>query len=132
MHPKSVPVWLHSSLQRLYPPLLLSRQIEWIRWLVPVSAMVLVLAHQTIEQLWFPDASEFHFAVDTLVYGLIGPIVIWAALDWIKDRVALKEKNKVELVQTHTALTSLNQRISFLLNVNRRLAKSPTKTRSRN
>ena len=120
-------VWFQSTLRRWHPrrwhpPQLLSRQIEWIRWLVPLSALLLVLAHQTIEQLWFPDDAEFHFAIDTLIYGLFGPIIIWTALDWIKHRVALKEHAEVELVQTHADLTSLNRRMSFLLSVNQRLA----------
>ncbi|MBI5030915.1 MAG: GAF domain-containing sensor histidine kinase [Chloroflexi bacterium] len=109
-------------MRRLHLPPLLSRQIEWIRWLVPLLAMFMVLAHQIIEQMWFPDESEFHFMIDMFAYGFAGPFIIWTALDWIKQRVEVKEKAEVELVQAHTDLTSLNQRISFLLNVNQRLA----------
>ena len=107
-----------------HSPILLSTQIAWLRWLVPLFALLLVLAHQTTEQLWFPDNGTFHFAVGMIVYGLLGPLVVWLAMGWIKHRVALKEKAEADLIQAHADLTSLNRHVSFLLNVNQRLAKA--------
>ncbi|OGO36105.1 MAG: hypothetical protein A2Z03_08965 [Chloroflexi bacterium RBG_16_56_8] len=103
-------------------PILLSNQIAWLRWLVPLFALLLVLAHQIVERLWFPDDSAFHFAANIIVYGVLGPSIVWLALGWIKRKVAHKEKAEAELVQAHSDLTSLNRRVSFLLHVNQRLA----------
>ena len=103
-------------------PTLLSKQIAWLRWCVPLAAFLIVLVHQIVEDLWFADATQLHFVADTFFYGLLGPLGIWLALGWINHRVTRKEKAEAELVQAHVDLTSLNQRISFLLTVNQRLA----------
>lgn len=103
----------------------LSQQIARLAWLVPLLSFALVIAHQVVEFFWLHDASEFHFLADTLVYGMLGPVIVWFALGWIKRRVMLKEKAENELVHAHAELTSLNHRISFLLNVNQRLAQAP-------
>jgi len=130
MIPNSLLAPIESLVERVRPPrvprlpILLSKRIGWLRWLVPLFALLLVLAHQTIEQLWFPDNSAVRFAAGIIVYGLLGPLVVWLALGWIKRRVALKEKAEADLVQAHADLTSLNRRVSFLLNVNQRLAKA--------
>jgi len=84
-------------------------------------ALLLVLIHQTAEYLWFSTSHELHFASALLVYGLIGPAIVWLALGWTQRKVAIKEAAEAELVQTHAELTRLNRRVSFLLQVSQRL-----------
>lgn len=102
----------------------LSDQIARLRWRVPLLALLLVLAHQTAKQVWFPQARAVNFVVDTLTYGLLGPAVVWLALGWTQRRVVIKERAEAELVQAHAELTRLNRRISFLLNVSQRLGEA--------
>lgn len=51
-------------------PTLLSKQIAWLHWCVPLAAFLIVLVHQIIEDLWFTDATQLHFVADTFFYGL--------------------------------------------------------------
>jgi two-component system nitrate/nitrite sensor histidine kinase NarX len=114
---------LQHFLQRLrHPTLPLSEQIARLRWQVPLLALFLVLAHQSLEHFWFAASARFTFISEMLIYGVSGPLVVWLALGWIKHKVALKEAAEAELVQAHAELTRLNRRISFLFEINRRLS----------
>lgn len=96
----------------------LSRQINHLRWLVPLFALALVIAHQVVEHLWFVPTNPYMIASEIFVYGLVGPAVMWLALGWTRAKVARKESADAELLQ-------LNHRIAFLLRVNQRLSETP-------
>ena len=110
--------------QAARPPAPLSQQIARLRWQVPLFALLLVLVQQTGKRLWFSGAGTFNLAAEIVLYGLLGPGVVWLALGWIGHQAALKEKAEAELVRTHAELTRLNRRISFLLKVNQRLSEA--------
>lgn len=131
---------LRQALQRLTPwdrgqpevdplPVLLSQQIRRLRWEVPLFALLLVFAHQIVEHFWFPGAYVFNSAIELLVYGLVGPLVVWLALGWVQRKVTIKEAAESELVQAHAELTQLNRRVSFLLRVNQRLGEAADEER---
>ncbi|MBM4421854.1 MAG: GAF domain-containing sensor histidine kinase [Chloroflexi bacterium] len=103
---------------------LLSEQIGHLRWQVPLAALLLVLAHQTIEHVWFAQAESLNITSEIVVYGLGGPLALWLALGWIKRKIALNEAAGVDLAQAHDQLTGLNQRVSFLLGVSQRLGEA--------
>ncbi len=116
---------LAKRLRRLHlfrPTIPLSEQIVRLRWQAPLFALLLVLVHQIAEHLWFANADDFNFAADVVVYGLIGPALVWFAMGRIQHRVALKEIAEAELAQTHAELTRLNRRISFLLKISQRVS----------
>ncbi|MEK6572865.1 MAG: GAF domain-containing sensor histidine kinase [Chloroflexota bacterium] len=100
----------------------MSQQIAHLRWQAPMFALLLVLIHQIAGHLWFANADDFNFVADVVVYGLIGPAIVWFAMGRIQHRVALKEAAEAELVQAHAELTRLNRRISFLLKINQRVS----------
>ncbi len=110
--------------QAARPPAPLSQQIARLRWQVPLFALLLVLVQQIGKRLWFSGAGTFNLAADVILYGLLGPGVVWLTLGWIGHQAALKEKAEAELVRTHAELTRLNRRISFLLKVNQRLSEA--------
>jgi nitrate/nitrite-specific signal transduction histidine kinase len=110
--------------QAARPPIPLSQQVARLRWQVPLFALLLVLIQQTVTHFWFSGADTFNLAAEIVLYGLIGPWVVWLALGWIERQATLKEMAETELVRTHAELTRLNRRISFLLKVNQRLGET--------
>lgn len=108
----------------LHPSLPLSEQIARLRWQVPLFALLLVLAHQIVKHVWLRNAADLNVAADVIVYGLIGPAMVWLAAGWIQRRVAAKEAAEGELAQAQAELTRLNRHISFLLTVSQRFGQA--------
>lgn len=102
----------------------LSQQIAQLRWLAPLSALLLVVIHQTAEWLWFADAHLLDWVTEIGVYALAGPFIIWLALGWIQQQVAQKEATEQQLVKAHDELMHLNRRISFLFHVSQQLVEA--------
>ncbi len=102
----------------------LSQHIRRLRWQVPLIALLAVLALQTSKHFWFALPANLSFAIELIVYGVAGPVVVWGALGWIQHKAALSEAAEAELVRAHAELTHLNQRVSFLLKVNQRLGEA--------
>ncbi len=118
------PLALRRLAEKLRPPLSLSRQIGLLRWLVPLLALALVIIHQTADHFFLRIPENINFAVEVALYGLGGPAIVWLSLGWVKRRVERKEAAEAELVEAHSELTHLNERISFLLRVNQRLGEA--------
>lgn len=96
----------------------LSRRIRRLRWQAAILAVLLVLGHQLLEHTWLIHLARWqHFATQLLFYGLIGPVLAWWALTSLWRSV-----RETEAVQR--ALTEANQRLEFLIEVNRRLAEA--------
>ncbi len=106
---------LRANWRTFYTAATLSRHIRRLRWQVPLAALVVVVAHQTLRLFWFSPAPALDFVLETAFYGLTGPALIWLALGWVQIKVLEKEATEAELTQ-------LTQRVSFLLNVNQRLS----------
>ena len=109
-------------LRPLYPPAPVSQHIRRWRWQVPLAALAVVLAHQTLRLIWFAPTPALDFVLETAFYGLTGPALIWFALGWVEIKVAQNEAAEAGLVQAHAELTHLTRRVAFLLNVNQRLS----------
>ncbi len=103
----------------------LSQRINRLRWQVPVLAFLLVLSHQILEHTWLVGLPRWrHFATQLLFYGLIGPVLAWWALTSLRRQAAETEAAHQALDRAHTALEEANQRLEFLIRVNRRLAEA--------
>ncbi len=113
---------LQTHTPRLARPL--SQHIRRLRWQAPLAALALVLVYQAAQYFWMPRSKELELAVETLLYGVAGPALVWLALGWMQHKAALHEAAESDLVRAHAELTRLNQRISFLLKVNQRLGEA--------
>ncbi len=78
---------------RLIPPLATFRsRLRLLRWLVPVSLAILVIAYEFGPARWIYNGLGFpyHLLADILVFGTIGPIVVFGLLDllwrWLDER----------------------------------------------
>lgn len=75
--------------QNLVSPLY--RSIRRLRYILPITAFVLVVVHQSLTHIWFRLTPWFpYFLWQVLLYGTVGPVVVWFALDrfarWIQER----------------------------------------------
>lgn len=99
-------------------PSKLSQRIRRLRWQAPLLALLLVLSHQLAEHTWLMHLPRWqHFTTQVLFYGLIGPVLAWWALSSLLRSVS-------ETETTQRALGEANQRLEFLIQVNRRLAEA--------
>lgn len=69
--------------------------LERLRWGLPILIFLFVVAHQLFT-LWLIDPlpMSIRFIAGLMVYGLIGPTVIWWVLTWITDH--LREQQRIE------------------------------------
>lgn len=103
----------------------LSQRINRLRWQVPVLAFVLVLADQLMEHVWVNFSPGWgHFVAQVFFYGVIGSALVWWALTSLRRRIDETEIAQRALEQAHAALSEANQRLEFLIQVNRRLAEA--------
>lgn len=99
------------------------KRISRYRWQAPILALILVLIHQLIEHTWLIFLPTWrHFATQMAFYGIVGPLVAWWALTSLREQVLETEKTEQKLRRTHRKLKDANQRLEFLIRVNRRLS----------
>ena len=103
----------------------LYRRIGRLRWQAPVLAVLLVLAHQVLEHTWLRGLPHWeHFLTQVLFYGIVGPFLAWWALTSLRRQVRETDMAERALQQTHERLRKVNERLSFLIRINRRLAEA--------
>lgn len=105
------------------PHSILYQRITRLRWQVAGLAFLLVLIHQTVEHTLLSHLPHWeHFMTQVLFYGVVGPLMAWWALSSIRHSVGETEVAQHALKEAHAELSDANQRLEFLLRVNRRLA----------
>ncbi|MEJ2559197.1 MAG: hypothetical protein P8186_23875 [Anaerolineae bacterium] len=101
----------------------LSQRINRLRWQVPLLAFLSVSADQVVEHIWLSSLPAWgHFATQLFFYGVAGSALAWWALTSLRRRVDETEAALRALERALTALSEANQRLEFLIQVNRRLA----------
>jgi two-component system nitrate/nitrite sensor histidine kinase NarX len=101
----------------------LSQRINRLRWQVPLLAFLSVSADQVVEHIWLSSLPAWgHFATQLFFYGVAGSALAWWALTSLRRRVDETEAAQRALERALTALSEANQRLEFLIQVNRRLA----------
>ncbi len=103
----------------------LYRRITRLRWQAALLALVLVLIHQYIEHAYLFFLPRWHhFWTQVLFYGLVGPALAWLALTSLRQQVLETERAEGALRQANEALARANERLEFLIRVNRHLAEA--------
>jgi hypothetical protein len=69
------------------------RQISRLRWLIPVSLVLLVIAYEVGPSRWVYDAWGFtyHLLVEILLFGTIGPVLVFLCLTLLERWLDEKE-----------------------------------------
>ncbi len=92
------------------------QRLNWLRWVVPLSALLFVLVFQFIEISWFLELTWWqHYAYNILVYGLVGPVLLWRAISVIRQRVIEREAVERKLIAS-------NRKLEFLVKMKDKLA----------
>ena len=88
----------------------LHSRILLLRWALPLAIFLMVSAYETSEHALLPsfhaaeEGNLFFFAAGVLIYGAIGPFVIWLVLNWIAHQVAAQLRDQEELERVHASL----------------------------
>jgi signal transduction histidine kinase len=65
---------------------------------LPITALVLVLIHQSLAHIWFRTGPSFpHFLWQVLLYGTVGPVVVWFALNWFARWIQERDEAEIHL-----------------------------------
>lgn len=98
-------------------------RITRLRWQAAVLALVLVFAHQWVEHAYLFFLPRWtHFWTQVTFYGLVGPILAWLALTSLRRQVQETEMAEQSLRVSMDKLAEVNERLEFLISVERRLA----------
>ncbi len=74
------------------------RSLRRLRYILPITAFLLVVIHQSLAYIWLrstPGLQQFLWQV--LLYGTIGPIVVWFALNWFARWVHERDEAEAHL-----------------------------------
>lgn len=83
----------------------LRARLGWLRRVLPIAVAFAVVSYEALNFLFLRNFPEsYQLLADLLIYGTIGPIVIWFTIDWITRRVedselALAAKARAEAEQ---------------------------------
>jgi two-component system nitrate/nitrite sensor histidine kinase NarX len=103
----------------------LYQRITLLRWQAPILAFILVLVHQLLEHTVLSQLPHWwHFTTQVLFYGLVGPVLAYWALTSLRRSVGETEAAEQALRRTHSDLSDANERLAFLIQVNRRLSEA--------
>lgn len=76
----------------------LYRRARMLRYILPITAFLLVVVHQSLVHTWLSPTPWFqHFLWQVLPYGTIGPLVIWLALGWFARWVRKRDEARAHL-----------------------------------
>ncbi len=76
----------------------LYRSVSVMRYVLPIAVLFLVVLHQTLAQIWFRATPWFpHFLWQVLLYGTVGPAVVWIALGWFARWIRERDEAKAHL-----------------------------------
>lgn len=76
----------------------LYRSIRLLRYILPITAFLLVVVHQSLTFAWLRPTPPFpYFLSQVLLYGTVGPILVWLALTWFLRWAREREEAEVHL-----------------------------------
>lgn len=103
-------------MQRDHPPV--SRRIARLQWVLPPAIGGLVLFYQfvIVRLLDVGGYDRFHYLIEILLYGLVGPLVTYLVLGWIRRWQLERERLELKAREQERRLTTLK------LEENRRVA----------
>ncbi|MFN8495291.1 MAG: sensor histidine kinase [Caldilineaceae bacterium] len=91
------------------------RQLSFLQWTLPILLFLIVVSDEAYEFI-FDDSPLWSkvFAVEVFIFGILGPIVVWFTLDWIKAMWVEREQNHKALRQMYDELTAAQERLKAL------------------
>jgi len=79
-----------------------------MQWLLPIALFLIVVGYEYLTHTLAIHAEITpRFLIDTLLFGVLGPVVVWVALAWVAQGVAQREAAEAKLAQRNRELTAL-------------------------
>jgi two-component system nitrate/nitrite sensor histidine kinase NarX len=100
----------------------LFRRVSLLRWLFIIFSVLLILSHQVIEYTRLHEI--IHLEYFEAFYIIVGSVLIWWAMTSLRNRIGATEAAEAALHEAHAALRKANERLTFLIEVNHRLAQA--------
>ena len=73
-------------------------RVRRLRFILPITAFLLVVAHQLLFYVWLGSTPWLpQFLWQVLLYGTLGPIVVWFALTWFAQWVRERDQAEAHL-----------------------------------
>ena len=82
----------------------LRRRLGYLKWLVPAGLVFLVVVYELGLSRWIHDrlGADYHFVVEILVYGTIGPTLAYLVLHFLDQWLQERETTELQaLVLAH-------------------------------
>ena len=91
------------------------RQLSLLQWTLPILLFLIVVSDEAYE-FFFDDTPLWSrvFAVEVFIFGILGPIVVWFTLGWIRAMWLEREQNHKALRQMYEELTVAQERLKAL------------------
>ncbi len=111
------------------PTNLYYRLSRW-RWQIPAVVVVSLVVLELLEHVWveqFPQpihelGEQVLLVLELIFYVIFFPWALWWGITLLRENASEMETARQALQESHTALQDANQRLEFLIRINRRLA----------
>lgn len=82
------------NVMKRWSKLAISRRVALLRWALPVAIIVFVVLYQTVfvNFMHIVLGDRGHYVVELLLYGVLGPLVTFFVLSWIRRWLVEKER----------------------------------------
>lgn len=107
-HPES----RHKACLEQRQKVLLSQRVFVLQQIVPLLILATVMFYEVATHLIF--ATAWHpalFAMETLVFGLVGPAFTWITLNWVGREIAKRERAEGEADALNAIMQEMHHRI---------------------
>lgn len=93
-------------------PRRLSERVALLQQILPFLLLVVVMFYEVTRHIAFPNIGHpALFAIETLVFGLAGPAVLWLTLYWIRAEMRAREAAEGELDLRRRMMLEMHHRI---------------------
>ncbi len=93
-------------------PRRLSERVALLQQILPFLLLVVVMFYEVTRHLVFPNVGHpALFAIETLIFGIAGPAVLWLTLSWIGAEIRAREAAQGELDLRTRMMLEMHHRI---------------------
>ncbi len=103
----------------------LSERVALLQQTVPFGLVAVVMFYEVTRHLLFPNVGHpLLFAIETLVFGIAGPVVVWLTLNWVYGEIRAREAAEGErdlktrmMLEMHHRIKNNLQTVADLLSL---------------
>ncbi len=97
---------------RVRPTQLLSQRVFALSQVIPIVILAVVTMYEVTARLLSESVmNPIVFAIETLVFGMLGPAFTWATLNWVAREIAKRERAEGEADEMNAMMQEMHHRI---------------------